>query len=129
MWGNHRLRYKSGEVIDVNVNTEARDKSRFRRLRDELWWEVREEFQNGLISIPDDPTLIEELSAYHYKEDENGLVKVESKEELRERGFDSTNKADCLMMRRFYTPFDVQWMKSASSGNRRGSSEVDWRTV
>jgi hypothetical protein len=44
----------------VNVNTEARDKARFRRLRDNLWWKVREEFESALISIPDDPTLIEE---------------------------------------------------------------------
>jgi hypothetical protein len=37
---------------------EARDKNRFRRLRDEFWWKVREEFQSGIISIPDDPILI-----------------------------------------------------------------------
>ena len=116
-------------LIPPRIQPDRLPKSRFRRLRDELWWEVREEFQNGLISIPDDPTLIEELSAYHYKEDENGLVKVESKEELRERDFDSTNKADCLMMRRFYTPFDVQRMKAANSSSRHGSSDVDWRTV
>jgi len=33
-----------------------------------------------------------------HKENENGLVKVGSKEEARDLGFDSTNKADCLMM-------------------------------
>jgi hypothetical protein len=128
--GNLRTRYADGETIGVNVNTEARDKSRFRRLRDELWWEVRDEFINGLISIPDDPILIEELSAFHYKEDENGLIKVESKEDLEARGFDSPNRADCIMMRRYYTPLDVQRMKRAGGGDRRRDDpEVSWRTV
>jgi hypothetical protein len=49
-------------VIDVNVNRGARQNP-FRRLRDELWWEVREEFESEIISIPDDPILIEELLA------------------------------------------------------------------
>lgn len=62
-------------MINVNVNTEARDKNRLCRLRDELWWEVREEFEAGVISIPDDPILIEELAAFHYEEDNNGLIK------------------------------------------------------
>lgn len=127
--GNLRARYKDGEVIDVNVNTEARDKSRFYRLRDELWWEVREEFESGIISIPDDPTLIEELSAFHYKEDA-GVIKVESKEELKKRGFDSPNKGDCIMMRRYYTPLDVQRMKRIERhDDRRDDADVSWRTV
>jgi phage terminase large subunit len=128
--GNLRARYKDGETIGVNVNTEARDKSRFRRLRDELWWEVRDEFINSVISIPDDPILIEELSAFHYQEDENGLIKVESKDDLAARGFDSPNRADCIMMRRYYTPLDVQRMKRNSRGDdRRDDPDVNWRTV
>ena len=127
--GNLRARYKDGEVIDVNVNTEARDKNRFRRLRDELWWEVREEFEAGIISIPDDPVLIEELAAFHYEEDHNGLVKVESKEDLEARGFDSPNRADCIMMRRYYTPLDVQRMKTGSHQRRREDPDMSWRTV
>ena len=109
----------------MNVNTEARDKNRFRRLRDELWWEVREEFESGIISIPDDPALIEELSAFHYKE-EDGIIKVESKEELKARGFDSPNKGDCIMMRRYYTPLDVQRMKP-SKIDRRSRRELEDR--
>ncbi len=128
--GNLRARYCNGEVIGVNVNTEARDKTRFRRLRDELWWEVRDEFIDGVISIPDDPILIEELSAFHYQEDENGLIKVESKDDLAERGFDSPNRADCIMMRRYYTPLDVQRMKRGDRGERRRDDpNVNWRTV
>jgi len=128
--GNLRARYGDGEVVGVNVNTEARDKTRFRRLRDELWWEVREEFINGMICIPDDPILIEELSALHYMEDPSGLIVVESKEDLAKRGFDSPNRADCIMMRRFYTPFDVQRMRRANRDrSSREDPNVSWRTV
>src|SRR5574337_380694 len=125
--GNLRARYGDGEVIGVNVNTEARDKSRFCRLRDELWWEVRDEFMDGMISIPDDAVLIEELAAFHYEENPNGLIKVESKEDLEARGFDSPNRADCLMMRRFYAPLEVQRMKPGKP-RRREDPDVDWRT-
>ena len=127
--GNLRARYADGETIGVNVNTEARDKSRFRRLRDELWFEVRDEFINGLISIPDDPLLIEELSAFHYKEDENGLIKVESKDDLEARGFDSPNRADCLMMRLYFGVHDVRRMKETPKRDRSRESDISWRTV
>ncbi len=91
---------------------------------------MRDEFIDGVISIPDDPILIEELSAFHYVEDENGLIKVESKDDLAERGFDSPNRADCIMMRRYYTPLDVQRMKRNSRGDdRRDDPDVNWRTV
>ena len=126
--GNLRARYGDGETIGVNVNCEARDKSRFRRLRDELWWAVREEFQNGVISIPDDPTLIEELAAIHYKEDDNGLIKIESKQEMKERGFDSPNRADTLMMRHFYSIDEVKRMRTPQKRERQDAS-VNWRTV
>jgi hypothetical protein len=131
MTNSSPARETSHRIISVaNLNTEARDKSRFRRLRDELWWEVRDEFIDGVISIPDDPILIEELSAFHYIEDENGLIKVESKDDLAERGFDSPNRADCIMMRRYYTPLDVQRMKRNSRGDdRRDDPDVNWRTV
>ncbi len=126
--GTLRTRYPSGEVIEVNVNTEARDKTRFRRLRDELWWRVREEFERATISIPDDPLLIEELSAFHYKEDENGLIKVESKDDLAKRGFDSPNRADTLMMRLFFDVQDVARMKEIPKRPRH-REEISWRTV
>jgi hypothetical protein len=91
---------------------------------------MREEFINGTISIPDDPILIEELSALHYIEDPNGLIVVESKEDLAKRGFDSPNRADCIMMRRYYAPLNVQRMKRNSRGDdRRDDPDVNWRTV
>jgi hypothetical protein len=91
---------------------------------------VREEFESGIISIPDDPVLIEELSAFHYAEDDHRLIKVASKEDLKARGFDSPNRADCIMMRRYYTPLDVQRMKRNSRGDdRRDDPDVNWRTV
>jgi len=70
----------------------------------------------------------EEISAFHYKE-EDGIIKVQSKEELKGRGFDSPNKGDCIMMRRYYTPLDVQRMKPSNKGRSREDPDVSWRTV
>jgi hypothetical protein len=85
-------------------------------------------FLVGIISIPDDPKLIEELSAFHYKE-EDGIIKVESKEELKARGVDSPNKDDCIMTRRYYTPLDAQRMKPSKKNREREDPDVSWRTV
>jgi hypothetical protein len=57
------------------------------------------------------------------------IGKVESKEDLEKRGFDSPNRADTIMMRRFYTPLEVQRMKPGGRSRRRTPDDVDWRTV
>jgi hypothetical protein len=54
---------------------------------------------------------------------------VESTEDLEKRGFDSPNRADTIMMRRFYTPLEVQRVKPGGQSQRRTSDDVDWRTV
>jgi hypothetical protein len=54
---------------------------------------------------------------------------VESKEVLAERRFDSPNRSDCIIIRRYYTPLDVQRMKPSNKGRSREDPDVSWRTV
>ena len=43
--------------------------------------------------------------------------------------FDSANRADCIKMRRYYTPLDVQRMKTGNQQRRREDPDMSWRTV
>lgn len=80
-----------------NNNGSARNKDKFHRWGDESWFMVRDKFERGEISIPDDDELIMELSSRKYKEI-NGKIKVETKKEMRKRGLDSPNKADTFVL-------------------------------
>jgi phage terminase large subunit len=94
-------------VLPVNVSEKASDEDMFYRLRDELWWNMRERFQAGTISLPEDDELVGELSAikYNFSKSAKEKVKVESKLELRERGIASPNKADALVLSEYAASF------------------------
>lgn len=81
-----------GETISLN------DPTRFGRLRDELWWAVRDWFDAKDCRIPDDPLLISEITAPTYKELSSGKISVESKDDMKGRGIKSPNCADALCL-------------------------------
>lgn len=98
-----RLKDHQIDIIDVNTGIQAFNPHRFRRLRDELWWRLRQEFEQGIISLPNDPLLHGDLNAPHYEEIA-GKVCVETKKEMKSRGIESPNRADALMMTTLYQP-------------------------
>lgn len=85
---------------------------RFVNLKAELWWLVRTRFEktyefveqgvqhplDELISIPDHPELIAQLSMVLHYSTETGKIQIERKEELRKRGVASPDYADALML-------------------------------
>ena len=98
-WGVcDRLRERGYKIRMVNVAEGASMDKKFFRLRDELWWKLREMFEKKIISIPDDNELIDQLSTIRYRLDSQGKIKIESKQELKSRGKESPNKADALML-------------------------------
>ena len=66
--------------------------------RDEIYFTLREAFQNGEIKIPNDSELRKELSSLKYGPDKRGRTKIISKEELKRKGIKSPNRADALML-------------------------------
>ena len=91
-----RLREQGLPVIAVNVAEASRDKTKFASLRDELWWDMRELFVKGEISIQDKGRLVADLSDIRYSFTSKGQIKVESKEDMRRRGKRSPDFADAL---------------------------------
>jgi phage terminase large subunit len=89
-------------------------KERFANLKAEAWWGLRVRFWNSwryaqgepvepssCISIPDDPVLIAQLSTPRMEASERGLIRVESKANLRKRGVNSPDRAEALMLAYF----------------------------
>jgi phage terminase large subunit len=85
---------------------------KFINKRAELWWKMRRRFErtyeyvhkgvqhphSEMISIPNDPQLITELSSPLFFYRDSGKLKIESKEDMRRRGVASPNMADAVVM-------------------------------
>ena len=100
----------------INVAMQSSDKMRFHRLRDELWWMVRERCMRADYSFPDVEVegpggmkinmgheLANELCQPTYKFDENQAIVVESKREMKLRGIASPNIADALCLTEYFS--------------------------
>lgn len=85
-------------VIDVNVGMAAEDKDQFYNKRVEAWWRLKEWIERGA-DIIDDPTLADQLTNIQYEyEVKTSRLKLETKEQLKERGQDSPDRAESLML-------------------------------
>lgn len=98
-------------------------KDKFANKRAELWGMVRERFRktfnhvqgiakykvDELISIPDDATLINQLSSPLAKMTSTGKILVESKEEMAKRGVPSPDSADSLIYSEEYPGYGYKW--------------------
>lgn len=90
-------------VEGVNVARSANDKERFGNLRAELWSEMREWLSGELpVDIPDSDELHRDLCGLGYKHKSNGQLLIESKIDLKKRGFPSPDCSDALMLTMYF---------------------------
>lgn len=117
---------KEMEVPVQNVivnNSPTRKREFYTALRDQLWWECRDWFVEGNVSIPNHPDLINELCLPTYDTDK-GRVKVEDKKSLRKRARISPDYADALCLtfavssQRYNSKFG-NWSKPIEYGDLR----------
>jgi len=113
----HRASQMQRCAFGINVATPAMEPKRFHRLRDELWWMVRERCARAEYSFPDIEVpgpggykinlgneLANELSTPKYKlREEDGTILVESKREMKARGHESPNIADALCLTEYFS--------------------------
>jgi hypothetical protein len=91
---------------------------RFRNDRAAAWWNFRERLdpsRGSRVMLPDDERLIEELVSVKVVNQEGGILKIESKEEIRKRLGRSSDSADSVVQ--------SFWM----TGDTLSGSEVAWR--
>ena len=132
-WGvigeiQRKLKHLDIEVESVNVSEKAYDQERFHRLRDELWWKMREAFERGELSIPDDPILKGDLNSPRY-DDSTGIIKIESKLDLKKRGVESPNRADALMMTMRYDTGEIRRRFSQAKKTKPRPRSRGWRVA
>jgi hypothetical protein len=108
---DHLRKQRMPGLFDVNVTWASSDPKKFHRLRDELWWRVREKCEYGYYSFPDvkrpgevlslGQELANELASPYYDLD-TGVIKVERKKDMKKRGFASPNIADALCLTEYF---------------------------
>jgi hypothetical protein len=93
------------KVIEVNVAERPAARERYNRFRDELWFSVREFFQNESAAFDTEnissamfERLQAELTCVHYKYQGNGKLKVDSKDDMRSANKASPDLADALCL-------------------------------
>jgi hypothetical protein len=94
-----RLSELGEPVRDMQAGKAARDKTTYLRQRSEWFWTLREKFENGDIAIdPTDEELASQLLSIKWKPDSTGKIKIESKEDMKDRGLSSPDRADALAL-------------------------------
>jgi phage terminase large subunit len=109
-----RLKELGLPVYGVNVAEAAASNAgdaSYSRLRDELWFKGREWLLALDCKLLDDEDLIGELTTPKYAILSNGDIKVESKQEMKERGVKSPNLADAWLLT-FASDGVATWGKS-----------------
>lgn len=77
---------------------EDNEKIEFARLRDQLFWSMREWLKTDEAAIPPDENLKQELLALRYEQDVNGNIKITAKSELKKVLGRSPDSADALAL-------------------------------
>src|SRR6266513_1137439 len=92
-------------VNDVNAGERASDPEKFVRKRDELWWGLRERFEQNRIVLATSrlwQPVIDQLKGevtpvlYFYRL--GGRIEIESKDSMRKRGLPSPDLSDALCL-------------------------------
>jgi hypothetical protein len=120
----------SFKISGVNVACKSSKPELFRRLRDELWWKVRENCRLGLYNFPmtknaDGLSIGEELanelaSVYYDLDKSSQVIVVESKHDMKRRGLSSPNIADALCLTEYFnTTAEAVWRKPAKDSKKR----------
>jgi hypothetical protein len=93
-----RCREDGLPAMDVNVAEKPSSREKFNRLRDELWWDMREWFEDMRTSMPEDEALLLEISAVTYDETSAGRIKIEAKKDMKKRLGFSPDRAEAFLM-------------------------------
>lgn len=111
-------------VYGVNVSESPSNNERFINLRAELWWRMREWFEQRRGKLCENEELVGELTTVRYEFTSNGKIKIESKEDMKRRSVSSPDLADAFMMT-FAAPL-VSKDKSRLRRNIQRSYRTDW---
>jgi hypothetical protein len=84
--------------VGSGASAKLSDLGEFGRLRDELWWRVRDWLASDQAMLPPDEQLLEELTVATYAIDDSGRIKILKKDEMRRQLQRSPDRADALCL-------------------------------
>jgi phage terminase large subunit len=119
-----RLKELRLPVYGVNVAESAAVSDLYSRLRDELWFKGKEWLEAMDCRLLDDEDLIGELTMPKYSILSNGLIKVESKSEMKARGVKSPNLADAFLLTFASDGAGQIWDEDDEEHDQQGRSRV-----
>lgn len=93
-----RLMEQGLDVMGIDVREATSDPTLYVNKRSELYWQLREYFESGMISIPNDKILIRELASIKYELDSRGRILIWSKQRMKKEGIKSPDRAEALML-------------------------------
>lgn len=85
-------------VIRINNAESADKKEMFRDIKAEMYWDLRQAFMDGEISILDIERLVSDLSNIKYDFMSNGKIFIKSKKDMKKEGLDSPDFSDALVL-------------------------------
>jgi hypothetical protein len=83
---------------EVNVGTATQFPDQFANLKAQLYWKLRELFQDVAIHGLNDELAISQLASIKWKANLRGLTQIESKDEMAKRGVGSPDRAEAIML-------------------------------
>lgn len=81
--------------------TDRGEKLKFKRMKDYLWWNLRMRLDpegEAPIGLPPSDKLRSQLTSIRYKINSDGSIEVESKEQLKARGYSSPDEAEAIVL-------------------------------
>lgn len=94
-----RLKEQGYPTRGVNVaESPSVDSDKYARLRDELWWKVREWLEGRDCVLPDQDELVGDLATPTFEILSSGKIKIESKADIKKRLPRSPDLADALCL-------------------------------
>ena len=82
----------------VNVSEKSSDPSKWVNLRDEMWDAMARALRDGIIALPDDEAMAEELRTVQYAYTSAGQKKIELKEKHKKKLGRSPDRADAVCL-------------------------------
>jgi len=117
--------YEAGkQLLEFHTQSTAANPDMFADQYSEAWWHLRMLVKERVCHLPNDPRLLSQLSTRQYYMDRDGRIKVETKDEWRERTEieESPDRGDAVAMA-FYPHVSaaVRVSQRNPSGHRVGS--------
>lgn len=103
-------------VIGIDFGSGSVYPSRYKNKRTEMWCMAKEWLEDGEVEIPDNDELHSDLTIPKCKVNSNSQRQLESKDDIRRRGFSSPDLGDSFVLT-FAMPVAGQWARKENNKN------------